>query len=385
MKPGLARGAQASEARAAPSAQAVDPAGSSKRTVSVYDWRTSEGASGLSSARLLEPDRRIHESWRVNDRDNPAAAAEGMEGEELPADFAAALEAFGRYLQAERARSEHTIRAYLGDVANLLGFAASGSGQRLSDINLSVLRAWLGSMNTAGMARATLARRAAAARTFMAWAFREELVAENPSQRLKAPRRQSALPEVLQRRQMEQLFETLSEQAAEGDPVALRDRAMVELLYATGIRVSELAGLDVDDVDHERRAVRVLGKGNKERTVPFGVPAGTALDDWLRRGRGRLAVAGSGPALFLGRRGSRIDPRQVRSVAARLLAAVPDTAASGPHALRHSAATHLLDGGADLRAVQEILGHTSLATTQLYTHVSVERLNSSYRQAHPRA
>ncbi|WP_264796615.1 tyrosine recombinase XerC [Arthrobacter mangrovi] len=319
------------------------------------------------------------------DRDDPAAAAEGAEGEELPAEFAAALGAFGRYLRAERARSEHTIRAYLGDVASLLGFAAKGPGQHVTDIDLSVLRSWLGSMNTAGMARATLARRAAAARTFMAWAFREELVAENPAQRLKAPRRQSALPEVLQRRQMEQLFEALSDQAAEGDPVALRDRAMVELLYATGIRVSELAGLDVDDVDHDRRAVRVLGKGNKERTVPFGVPAGTALDDWLRRGRGRLAVAGSGPALFLGRRGGRIDPRQVRSVAARLLAAIADTAASGPHALRHSAATHLLDGGADLRAVQEILGHTSLATTQLYTHVSVERLNSSYRQAHPRA
>ncbi|WP_262106291.1 tyrosine recombinase XerC [Arthrobacter sp. Marseille-P9274] len=308
-----------------------------------------------------------------------------MEGEELPAEFAAALEAFGRYLQAERARSEHTIRAYLGDVANLLGFAAAGSAQHLADLSLSVLRSWLGSMNTAGMARATLARRAVAARTFMAWALREELIAENPSQRLKAPRRQSALPEVLQRRQMDQLFATLSDQAAEGDPVALRDRAMVELLYATGIRVSELAGLDVDDVDHDRRLVRVLGKGNKERSVPFGVPAATALDDWLRRGRGRLVVAGSGPALFLGRRGGRIDPRQVRSVAAGLLAAVPDTAASGPHALRHSAATHLLDGGADLRAVQEILGHTSLATTQLYTHVSVERLNSSYRQAHPRA
>ena len=327
----------------------------------------------------------MHEGWRVTDRDDQAAAAEGIEGEELPAEFAAALEAFGRYLQAERARSEHTIRAYLGDVANLLGFAATGSARHMADISLSVLRSWLGSMNTAGMARATLARRAVAGRTFMAWAFREELIAENPSQRLKAPRRQSALPEVLQRRQMDLLFATLSDHAAEGDPVALRDRAMVELLYATGIRVSELAGLDVDDVDHDRRVVRVLGKGNKERTVPFGVPAATAVDDWIRRGRGRLAVAGSGPALFLGRRGGRIDPRQVRSVAAGLLAAVPDTAASGPHALRHSAATHLLDGGADLRAVQEILGHTSLATTQLYTHVSVERLNSSYRQAHPRA
>jgi integrase/recombinase XerC len=343
------------------------------------------GGSGGTPARLLEPGQRIHESGKVTDRDGPAAAAGGTDSAELPAAFAAALGSFARYLHAERARSEHTVRAYVGDVANLLGFAAKGSMQHLADINLALLRSWLGSMNTAGMARATLSRRAAAARTFMAWAFREELIRDNSSQRLRAPRRQSALPEVLQRRQMEQLFATLSERAAEGGPIALRDRAMVELLYASGIRVSELAGLDVDDVDHDRRVVRVLGKGNKERTVPFGVPAATALDDWLRRGRGRLVVPASGPALFLGRRGGRIDPRQVRSVAAGLLAALPDTAASGPHALRHSAATHLLDGGADLRAVQEILGHTSLATTQLYTHVSVERLNSSYRQAHPRA
>jgi integrase/recombinase XerC len=321
---------------------------------------------------------------RMSDRTR-TAATDVPGSEELPPEFAAAIDSFARYLQAERARSEHTVRAYLGDVASLLGFAAASSAQDVSDITLQLLRSWLGSMSTAGMSRATLARRAAAARTFMGWAFREELVMENPSQRLKAPRRQSALPEVLQRRHLEQLFATLADGAAEGDPVALRDRAMVELLYATGIRVSELANMDIDDADHDRRVVRVLGKGNKERTVPFGVPAATALDDWLRRGRGRLAVPDSGPALFLGRRGRRIDPRQVRTVAADLFAALPDTAASGPHALRHSAATHLLDGGADLRAVQEILGHTSLATTQLYTHVSVERLNASYRQAHPRA
>jgi integrase/recombinase XerC len=337
------------------------------------------------TARLLEPGPRINESEKVTDRDGPAADFGGTESGELPAEFATALDSFARYLQAERARSEHTVRAYVGDVANLLGFAAAAAAQHVADISLAVLRSWLGGMNTAGMARATLARRAAAARTFMAWAVREELISEDASQRLRAPRRQSTLPEVLQRRQMEQLFAALSERAADGGPIALRDRAMVELLYATGIRVSELAGLDVDDVDHDRRVVRVVGKGNKERTVPFGIPAATALDDWLRRGRLRLVVPASGPALFLGKRGGRIDPRQVRTVAAGLLAAVPDTAASGPHALRHSAATHLLDGGADLRAVQEILGHTSLATTQLYTHVSVERLNSSYRQAHPRA
>ncbi len=160
---------------------------------------------------------------------------------------------------------------------------------------------------------------------------------------------------------------------------------MVELLYATGIRVGELTGLDVDDVDPDRRTLRVLGKGNKERTVPFGVPAAVALDDWLRRGRPALVSSLSGPALFLGQRGKRVDPRQVRSVVGTLLEALGDTAATGPHALRHSAATHLLDGGADLRAVQEILGHSSLATTQIYTHVSVERLRNSYRQAHPRA
>ncbi|EMY35822.1 tyrosine recombinase XerC [Arthrobacter crystallopoietes BAB-32] len=311
--------------------------------------------------------------------------AEPAEADDLPPAFASALAAFARYLRAERARSEHTVRAYLGDVAHLLEFAAKGSARQLTDVGLAVLRSWLGDMNAAGLARATLARRAAAARTFLAWALREELITEDPSQRLRAPKKQSALPEVLQQRQLDQLFGGLAERAAEGSPVALRDRAMVELLYATGVRVSELAGLDMDDVDHDRRIVRVLGKGNKERAVPFGIPAATAVDDWLRRGRGRLATTLSGTALFLGRRGGRIDPRQIRSVAAELFSVLPDTAARGPHALRHSAATHLLDGGADLRAVQEILGHTSLATTQLYTHVSVERLNSSYRQAHPRA
>jgi integrase/recombinase XerC len=177
----------------------------------------------------------------------------------------------------------------------------------------------------------------------------------------------------------------MEEAAASGEPVAVRNRAIVELLYATGVRVGELAGLDIDELDPDRRTLRVIGKGNKERTVPYGVPAALALDDWLRRGRPLLANDNSGPALFLGVRGGRVDQRQVRSLVSGLFEALGDTSASGPHALRHSAATHLLDGGADLRAVQEILGHSSLATTQIYTHVSVDRLRTSYQQAHPRA
>ena len=170
-----------------------------------------------------------------------------------------------------------------------------------------------------------------------------------------------------------------------GSPQDLRDRLVLELLYATGVRVGELCGLDVDDVDDGRRVLRVLGKGARERTVPFGQPAAQALTAWLGQGRPQWATARSGPALLLGRRGGRLDPRAARSLVHRRLADVPGAPDLGPHGLRHSAATHLLEGGADLRSVQELLGHASLATTQLYTHVSVERLRSSYAQAHPRA
>ena len=255
----------------------------------------------------------------------------------------------------------------------------------LAGLELGTLRRWLGSQSEAGMSRATLARRSATARAFTAWAIREELIDSDPALRLKAPKREKSLPGVLHQQQVLRLVEGAESAAAEGGPLPLRDRAMVELLYATGIRVGELAGLDVDDLDPDRRTLRVLGKGNKERTVPYGLPAALAVDDWLRRGRPALATDTSGPALFLGARGKRVDQRQVRSVVHDLLEALGDTAATGPHALRHSAATHLLDGGADLRAVQEILGHSSLATTQIYTHVSVERLRQSYQQAHPRA
>lgn len=308
-----------------------------------------------------------------------------MSTQQIPAALAEAAHGFGRYLEAERGRSAHTVRAYLSDVGSLLAHAASEGAAELADLELGTLRRWLGAQSESGMSRATLARRAATARAFTAWAVREELITVDPALRLKAPKREKSLPGVLQQGQVQRLVAGAESAAAEGEPMALRNRAMLELLYATGVRVGELAGLDIDDLDPDRRTLRVLGKGNKERTVPYGLPAALAVDDWLRRGRPALMAADSGPALFLGARGKRVDQRQVRSVVKGLLDGLGDTSATGPHALRHSAATHLLDGGADLRAVQEILGHSSLATTQIYTHVSVDRLRQSYQQAHPRA
>ncbi|WP_139146449.1 tyrosine recombinase XerC [Arthrobacter sp. SW1] len=310
---------------------------------------------------------------------------ESGKNEQLPRALAEALDGFRRYLDGERARSAHTVRAYLGDLQSLFAFAAGHGVETPAQLELGTFRRWLGTQSESGRSRATLARHAAAVRSFTSWALREELIAADPAVRLQAPKREQSLPGVLQRHQLDRIFNGLAEAAEEGAPLPLRDRALVELLYATGIRVGELAGLDIDDLDADRRTLRVLGKGNKERTVPYGLPAALAVDDWLRRGRPRLATADSGPALFLGARGKRIDQRQVRSVVKALMEGLGDTSATGPHALRHSAATHLLDGGADLRAVQEILGHSSLATTQIYTHVSVDRLRASYRQAHPRA
>ena len=193
------------------------------------------------------------------------------------------------------------------------------------------------------------------------------------------------LPAVLRQDQALDAMSAAKSGAAEGDPLALRDLLIVELLYATGIRVSELCGLDIDDVDSGRRVLRVVGKGDKQRTVPFGEPAELALTRWLTDGRQALAITTSGPALLLGARGGRLDQRQARTVVHQTIAAVHGAPDIGPHGLRHSAATHLLEGGADLRVVQELLGHSTLATTQLYTHVSVARLRAVHDQAHPRA
>lgn len=300
-------------------------------------------------------------------------------------EFAGALDRFSAYLTRERNRSAHTGRAYRLDIDLFLTHASSAGASRLAELELRHFRTWLGALDAAGLSRSTIARRAASVRTFMDWAVREDLVPANPALRLRAPKRAGHLPTVLSQPQATALFETLGERAQGGEPRELQRRAMLELLYGTGIRVGELVGLDIDDLAPERRTLVVLGKGGKERTVPYGVPAAHAIDDWLRRGRATRVTGKSGPALFLGARGGRIDQRTVRLQVRESLEALGGTAARGPHALRHSAATHLLDGGADLRSVQELLGHSSLATTQLYTHVSVDRLRSSYEQAHPRA
>jgi integrase/recombinase XerC len=296
-----------------------------------------------------------------------------------------ALAAFERHLRAERGRSVHTVRAYLRDVSAFLDDLGAHDDAALRSISLADLRAWLGVLSRRGAARATIARTSASLRTFFGWLERTGRIPTDPSLRLSAPSRHRTLPPVLAQRSAAALLDVAAVAADDDDPVHLRDRAALELLYATGIRVGELVGLDVDDVDLGSNVLRVVGKGDKERRVPFGVPARDAVVDWLGRGRPRLVVADSGPALLLGRRGRRVDPRQVRTAVHELLRHVPDAPDLGPHGLRHSAATHLLEGGADLRMVQELLGHASLATTQLYTHVSVDRLKRSYAQAHPRA
>jgi integrase/recombinase XerC len=302
--------------------------------------------------------------------------------DELPEPLRTAIANFGRHLELERNRSPRTVVAYLSDVILLLTYVAERGGQNVADLTLPVLRGWLAWQHQSGAARATLARRAAAARTFTAWAFASGAVDADCGELLGSPKRGQVLPVVLSTRQASEVLNRV----VGSEPVQVRDRLVLELLYGTGIRVSELVGLDEADIDRPRRLLRVLGKGNKERTVPYGIPAEAALADWLERGRPEFAGDDSGEALLLGVRGRRLDQRTAREVVHRHTAHVTaDGIGIGPHALRHSAATHLLDGGADLRSVQELLGHASLATTQIYTHVSVERLRRSFEQAHPRA
>lgn len=298
----------------------------------------------------------------------------------------AVLEEFDEYLALQRGRSEHTRRAYLGDLRSLFGFLANRAPDAgLRGLTLPLLRSWLAAQSATGAARATLARRTSAVKTFTAWAVRHGLMTEDPATRLQVPKGRRTLPAVLRQDQAIDAMDAAKSGAQQNDPLALRDRLIVEMLYATGIRVSELCGLDIDDVDSARRVLRVLGKGNKQRTVPYGEPAQIAVTAWLADGRPALAGSGSGAALLLGARGGRLDPRQARTVVHQTMAAVTGAPDIGPHGLRHSAATHLLEGGADLRVVQELLGHSSLATTQLYTHVSVARLRAVHDQAHPRA
>ncbi|MET7878616.1 tyrosine recombinase XerC [Micromonospora profundi] len=315
----------------------------------------------------------------------------------LPPPLRDAVDDFAEHLSRVRNRSAHTVRAYVTDLVSLLDHAVRMGCVDLAELDLSVLRSWLARQRTTGAARTSLARRAASARAFSAWAHRAGLLPSDVGAALASPRAHRELPTVLRADQAAALVEAPARPAppAAGPPsdptetaaaeaVPLRDRVLLELLYATGVRISEACGLDIGDVDHGRRVIRVFGKGGRERSVPYGVPAQRALDDWLRRGRPALVGDHSGDALLLGARGGRLNPTTARQVVGAYAeaAGLPRTS---PHGLRHSAATHLLEGGADLRAVQELLGHSSLASTQIYTHVSVERLRAAYRQAHPRA
>ncbi|WP_019145364.1 tyrosine recombinase XerC [Aeromicrobium massiliense] len=295
------------------------------------------------------------------------------------------LDVYAHHLRHERGLSEHSVRAYVTDLQALAENARLLHVLDPAHLTLRTLRSHLANQQTRGRARTTLARRATSARVFTAWLVRTGRATQDAGALLASPRPHRPLPPTLRRDEVETMLERVTDGLPDEGPLGLRDLAILELLYATGIRVAELAGLDVDDVDRERHVVRVLGKGSKERVVPFGGPAADAVEEWARRGRPALATAASGHALFLGARGGRIDVRAVRRIVHERLRLVDDAPDLGPHGLRHSAATHLLEGGADLRSVQEMLGHSSMATTQIYTHVSTDRLRQAYRQAHPRA
>ncbi|MDE0778828.1 MAG: tyrosine recombinase XerC [Nocardioides sp.] len=317
----------------------------------------------------------------MDEGDRVSAAHEAA----LPEPMSQVLADYERHLVAERDLTPHTVRAYLADVAGVLDHAQRLGQTDPGELDLRTLRSWLAKQQTMGRSRTTLARRATAARVFTAWLVRTGRATQDAGAALGSPKAHQTLPEVLRADEARDLLTAAAELADDGSPLGLRDVAMLEVLYATGIRVGELVGLDVDDVDAERHVVRVLGKGRKERTVPYGRPAARALGLWLRHGRPHVVAEGATGALFLGARGRRIDQRAVRTLVHRRLADVPGAPDLGPHGLRHSAATHLLEGGADLRSVQELLGHASLATTQRYTHVTTDRLRRAYQQAHPRA
>lgn len=293
---------------------------------------------------------------------------------------------FEDHLKYVRRGSAHTVRAYSGDARKLARFCQERGLADPRQLTLGVLRSWLADIRSKGASSATIARSAASARAFTGVLVRNQILDSDPGQRLVASAVPRKLPTVLRTDQINAVLDVAGEETArEPAPEHFRDKALLELLYASGIRISELCGLDLADIDHERQTIRVLGKGNKQRTVPVGAPAMGSINEWLTHGRPKLATAESDGALFLGSRGKRLDQRVARkvvTVATQRVSGVPTVA---PHGLRHTAATHVLEGGADLRTVQELLGHATLGTTQIYTHVTLERLRSVYEQAHPRA
>lgn len=297
-------------------------------------------------------------------------------------EFAQVFAEYENHLLNERALSENTIRAYLGDLESLISYLENLGLSTIDNLDLAHLRSWLASFSGA---RTSLSRRATSIKVFTKWAAKQRILSSDVGVNLATPKAHRILPNVLDVTSAKTALQSLESRAGEEQtPESIRDLAIVEILYASGARVGELCGLDLTAIDFERQTIRVFGKGSKERVIPIGNPAIAALNNWLKV-RNDLVTDDSGSALFLGKRGKRIGQRQVRTIVYETLAALEGFERMGPHALRHSAATHLLEGGADLRTVQEILGHASLATTQIYTHVSAERLHKAFKQAHPRA
>ncbi|MDO4917555.1 MAG: tyrosine recombinase XerC [Rothia sp. (in: high G+C Gram-positive bacteria)] len=305
--------------------------------------------------------------------------------------FSKTLDAFSRYLTYEKFRAKNTIAAYCSDISSLMSYALRHGATELEDLDINMMRAWLASEHAQNISRNTLNRQSSSLRVFFAWAEEENLVPQNPTLTLASPKKEKYLPTVLSKQQMQQLLQAQMQKFQKNpqDIKTLRLIAVIEILYSSGLRISELCGLDLADVNREQRTLKVIGKGNKERVVPFGVPALRALNMWVSRGRPQwFAHNPEGAiekALFIGPRGKRANARQIREDLTRAMHGLEDTTASGAHVLRHTAATHMVDAGADIRSVQELLGHSSLATTQIYTHVSVERLAQTYNKAHPRA
>jgi len=294
--------------------------------------------------------------------------------------------AYRAHLINERNLSDNSVRAYLADLESLLVHVNQLGVSEFSQLTLNHIRSWLANLQTRGAARSSITRRVVSIRAFTYWGARNGWLGTDIGRELVAPKPERHLPDVLDVESAAITLEALQVRAHEDEgPLTIRDLAIVEALYGSGIRVSELTGLNVDDFDRERNTLRVIGKGNKERIVPIGLPAIKAIENWIAQGRSRFVNDNSERALFLGARGKRIDQRVVREIVYEATQALGGNKRLGPHALRHSAATHLLEGGADLRTVQEILGHSSLSTTQIYTHVSEERIKKAYEQAHPRA
>lgn len=293
------------------------------------------------------------------------------------------LHAFAARLES-RNQSPNTIKAYTSDCKEFLEFLASHGGKSKDNLNLDSIRDWLWRLSDAGATNSTMARKSSSIRAFTAWLLERGVLETDPGLRLRSPKLGRPLPKVASEQSLDQVFENLKPLATADNPIGIRDLLVFEMLYATGMRVSELVGANISDFDFSRNLVRVTGKGNKQRMLPYGQPAQAVLELWLQVGRREFENRYSDDALLLNSRGKRVNVRQIYALVASQLGKTP-TGKAGPHTLRHSAATHLLDHGADLRAVQEILGHASLGTTQIYTHVSIERLKEGYRQAHPRA